>query len=340
VKKIYFLAPVFAFAAARRVLHALGRTDEPDGSARSRAQGLRTMKRLRQFVFFALAFLPLTSAAQSVIPQAGWKLLHVDSQEISCANDGAINAFDDKPSTFWHTAYCGGPNPNLPHDIQINLGASYSLTGFSYLPRQDRCSHGWISKYEFYVSTDGVNWGTAVAAGTFNYGAAITGCSGNATVVPAIAVSFPAATGSFVRLRALSEISGNEWSSMAELDVIGAAVAPTTLVRAKFTFDDGTPAAGNISVAQIPPGLAPVALGNFPLDSTGLFSASLTLDPLSQYHVQLLDPTGKMIQEVWSIETSAQVAAATIATLPNFRLDVVLFKATGAVKSVQLVPSP
>lgn len=339
VKKISFLTLVFAFAATGRALHALARTDEPDGSPRSRAQGLRTTKRLCQFVFFALAFLPLTSAAQSAIPQTGWKLAYVDSQETSCGSYGGANAFDGKAATFWHTTFCGGPNPNLPHDIQINLGAAYSLTGFSYLPRQDGCSNGWISKYEFYVSADGVNWGTAVAAGTFNYGAANVGCSGSPTAVPAIVVSFPPATGSFVRLRALSEINGNQWSSMAELKVIGAAVTPTTLVRAKFSFDDGTAVAGSMSVAQIPPGLTPVALGNFPLDSTGLVSASLTLDPLSQYHAQLLNPSGTVIQEVWTIETSAQVAAAAIATLPNLRLDIVLFKATGAVKSVQLVPA-
>jgi hypothetical protein len=338
VKKIYFLVLAFVFAAARRALHALGRTDEPDGSARSRAQGLRTMKRLCQFVFFALAFLPLTSAAQSVIPQTGWKLAYVDSQETSCATDGAVNAFDGKPGTIWHTQYCPSSSA-MPHEFQVDLGASYNISGFTYLPRQDGCSNGWISRYEFYISADGVNWGTPASSGAFSYGTAKTGCPG-ASIPPAIQQTFTPVSGRYIRLHALSEISGNPWASMAELKVIGAAVAPTTLTRAKFSFDDGTAVAGSVSVAQIPPGLAPVALGNFPLDSTGLVSASLTLDPLSQYHAQLLDLSGTMIQEVWTIETSAQVAAATIATLPSFRLDVVLFKATGAVKSVQLVPSP
>jgi len=39
-------------------------------------------------------------------------------------------------------------------DIHIN--------GFRYLPRQDGASTQ-IGQYEFYVSTDGVNWGSAVA---------------------------------------------------------------------------------------------------------------------------------------------------------------------------------
>ncbi len=80
------------------------------------------------------------------------------------------------PPRMWHTQFCPSSAP-LPHEIQINLGASYTLSAFQYLPRQDGCGNGWIKQYEFYVSTDGVNWGTPVAAGTFNYGALSTNLS-------------------------------------------------------------------------------------------------------------------------------------------------------------------
>ena len=55
----------------------------------------------------------------------------------------------------------------MPHEIRIDLGASYNLTAFQYLPRQDGSANGWIKDYEFYVSTDGVNWGSAVIRGNF-----------------------------------------------------------------------------------------------------------------------------------------------------------------------------
>ena len=156
--------------------------------------------------------------AGTVIPQSGWSLLSVDSQETSCGSYGAVKSFDGNPATFWHTQWC--PNvAGLPHQIQINLGASYNISGFTYLPRQDGCSHGWISQYQFYVSTDGVNWGNPVASGTFNYGTATTGCPG-ASVLPAIQVLFPSTNGQYIQLRALSEVNGNPYISLAELNVL------------------------------------------------------------------------------------------------------------------------
>jgi hypothetical protein len=167
----------------------------------------------------ATAVLSVQAAGSgTVIPQSGWSLLYVDSQETSCGNYGAVNSFDGNRATFWHTQWCPSA-PGLPHEIQINLGATYNISGFQYLPRQDGCSNGWISQYEFYVSADGVNWGTPVASGTFNYGTATTGCSG-ASVAPAIKVLFPATSGHYIRLRALGEVTGNAHTSMAELNVL------------------------------------------------------------------------------------------------------------------------
>jgi len=76
----------------------------------------------------------------TAIPQSGWSLLFADSQETTCANLRAVNSFDGNPATFWHTQWCPLVAP-LPHEIEINLGASYNISGFTYLPRQDGCSH-------------------------------------------------------------------------------------------------------------------------------------------------------------------------------------------------------
>ena len=143
-----------------------------------------------------------------VISHTGWTLHYVDSQELTAENGAAVNSFDGNVNTMWHTDYSGG-SPGYPHEIQINLGQTYDMEGFRYLPRQDETMNGWISRYELYVSADGTNWGTPAVTGTF----AINSAEKEITFAPK--------TGQFIRLRALSEVSGNPWASMAEIDVLG-----------------------------------------------------------------------------------------------------------------------
>ncbi len=129
-------------------------------------------------------------------------------------SDGrGVNGFDGNTGTIWHTQWVNGAPPP-PHEIQINLGSSATLNGFVYVPRQDGSPNGGSEQYEFYVSTDGVNWGSPVATGTF---------ANDATEKQ---VSFASKTGQYVRLRALSEVNGNPFTSMAELHVQGSCIAP------------------------------------------------------------------------------------------------------------------
>ena len=95
-----------------------------------------------------------------------WSLKYADSEEIERVYKPAIYAFDGDPTTFWHTAWSSS-TPSCPHEIQINLGATQAINGIRYLPRQDGEVNGTIAKYAVYVSNDGVNWGNAVAQGTF-----------------------------------------------------------------------------------------------------------------------------------------------------------------------------
>ncbi|HLK90226.1 MAG TPA: discoidin domain-containing protein [Polyangia bacterium] len=149
---------------------------------------------------------------QNLIPQTGWSLIYADSQETSAENGKATNAFDGSTSTFWHTQYTGGATP-YPHEIQIDLGATYALDGFRYLPRQDGSTHGMVAKWQFYASTDKTNWGTAVASGVF-------GSDGDTSEAR---VMFTRTTARYVRFVALSEINGNPWASVAELRMVGGA---------------------------------------------------------------------------------------------------------------------
>ena len=149
---------------------------------------------------------------QALIPQTGWSLLFADSQETSAENGKATNAFDGSTSTFWHTQYTGSAPPP-PHEIQIDLGASYAVDGFRYLPRQDGSNHGMVANWQFYAGTDKTNWGSPVASGVF----------GSDSDASEERVMFTRTTARYVRFVALSEINGNPWTSVAELRLVGAA---------------------------------------------------------------------------------------------------------------------
>ena len=146
----------------------------------------------------------------ALISKTGWKLVYVDSEETVAQDGRAINAFDGQAATFWHTEWKNS-EPAHPHEIQIDLGATYELVSFSYLPRQDR-TNGRIKDYAFYVSNDPKNWGNAVASGEFANTSAEKTVTFNSKAV-----------GRFIRLVALSEVNGNPWTSAVEISVTGTA---------------------------------------------------------------------------------------------------------------------
>ena len=131
----------------------------------------------------------------------------MNSEETNSENGVAENMFDGNGWTHWHSAWSQGVAP-LPHEVQIDLGQTYTANGFEYLPRQGVVVNGRIGIYEFYVSSDGVNWGAPVAAGVFP------------TTAAQQTVNFSSKSGRFVRLRALSELNGNPWTCVAELNVL------------------------------------------------------------------------------------------------------------------------
>src|SRR5688572_6073681 len=105
----------------------------------------------------------------AVVPQGGCRRQAVDGQETGAGNLRAPAAFDGDRNTTWATEWLVS-SPPPPRDIQINLGRTYDITGFRYLPRQDGIPQGNIGQYQFCVSSDGVNWGSAAASGTFASG--------------------------------------------------------------------------------------------------------------------------------------------------------------------------
>lgn len=167
------------------------------------------------------SFLVQDKCAVSTLSPAAWKLKSVNSEETIGENGKATNAFDGNTNTFWHTKWLGGSTP-YPHEIQIDLGAAYSLVGFTYLVRQDFGVNGSIARYEFYVSQDGTNWGTAVATGTLSY------------ATSKYQINFSDKTGRYVRLRALSEVNGNPWASAAEIGLLTNSCNPAAPAPARI----------------------------------------------------------------------------------------------------------
>lgn len=157
---------------------------------------------------------PAPTPSDNVSQQLPLSLKYVDSEETAREDGAAINALDGDPATFWHTTWSPTAT-SYPHEIQVTLGATQTINGIRYLPRQDGSVNGTIAKYAIYVSTDGVNWGDAVAQGTFTKDTTEK------------EVLFPATNGKFVRLVALSEINGKAWTSMAELNILYTTPTPS-----------------------------------------------------------------------------------------------------------------
>ena len=140
----------------------------------------------------------------SAIPKNSWTIISVDSED-TASGEIALNAIDGDANTVWSSQWNGG-NPGFPHEIQIDLGSVFNITGFSYIPRQSS-SNGRISNYEFYISNDGSNWDEAVASGFWK----------DDKNEKKVVINLK--SGRYIRLIANAEVSGNPWASIAELNV-------------------------------------------------------------------------------------------------------------------------
>ena len=138
------------------------------------------------------------------VDKSAWKVLSYDSQH---SGNEASKAIDGKYDTFWHTEW-EGTEPTCPHTLIIDMGQSYNVTAITYLARQDGNQNGMVKAYEFYLSNDKNNWGSAVVTGEFK----------NTTSLQTAKLS-TAKTGRYLKLVAKSEINGRAWASCAELGI-------------------------------------------------------------------------------------------------------------------------
>ena len=87
------------------------------------------------------------------------------ASSVESGEGDAEHLIDGNPNTYWHTMY-SVTVANYPHWFELDGGAVKTMTGFTYLPRQDSWN-GLVKDYRVEVSQDGKTWTQIGSDGTF-----------------------------------------------------------------------------------------------------------------------------------------------------------------------------
>ncbi len=132
-----------------------------------------------------------------------WKIVSASSGDLKSAD----RVIDGNPDTDWSF---GNDQNKLPQEIIIDMGSLLNLNGFTYIPQQVGNNLNLISNYEFYTSTDNVNW-TLQSQGEFS----------NIKHNPIEQIkTFKKAKARYIRFVAKSAVAKGSTVSIAELNVI------------------------------------------------------------------------------------------------------------------------
>ncbi len=136
----------------------------------------------------------------------GAKVIENDSED-SANGNVAAHAIDGDPDTIWHTRWQPANDP-LPHHLTIDLGRAVTLKGITYLPRQNM-ANGRIAQGEIYCSTEPNSWPAPAAKVKWP----------DTDQLQTVTFKQPV-TARYLKLVARSEVNGNPFASIAELDVL------------------------------------------------------------------------------------------------------------------------
>jgi alpha-L-fucosidase len=153
----------------------------------------------------AIAYDPATGKSSPTgsekldISKKDWKILGINDENVSKILDG-------NTSTVWHKH---GDNI-IPFDLVIDLGNNFVVSGFKYLPDQNKWSSGIIANYQFYISDDNISW-KLVSEGEFS----------NIKNNPVWQIrNFDPVNARYIKLKALKNSMGDDVAGYAEIDVI------------------------------------------------------------------------------------------------------------------------
>jgi hypothetical protein len=148
--------------------------------------------------------LELTQASK--LAKLGARVIEADSEDEANGNIAA-HAIDGDPDTIWHTRWQPSADP-MPHHVTVDLGRTVTLKGITYLPRQDM-ANGRIAECEIYCSADANSWPAPVAKVKWP----------NTEMLQTVTFQQPVKA-RYLKLVAKSEVNGQPFASIAELDVL------------------------------------------------------------------------------------------------------------------------
>jgi len=144
---------------------------------------------------------PILPTAPGLLDRTGW-VVTVDS--IAGAGYEGPLAIDGNGTTFWNSL--GGAS-GYPHFISVDMGSPQYIDGIQCWPRQDGfAGNSAPADVQAFVSSDGVNWGTAV--GSFSWGA-----SANLQLI-----TFPGVTKRYFKLVGVNGAGGATQMGCSELN--------------------------------------------------------------------------------------------------------------------------
>jgi len=153
----------------------------------------------------AIAYDP-ASGKRSPVATEKFDISKKDWELVGINDENAAKILDGNTSTVWHKS----GDKILPFDLLIDLGNKYNVSGFKYLPDQNKWSSGIISNYRLYVSEDNLNW-KLVDEGEFS----------NIKNNPVWQIrKFSSVNARYIRFSALKNTSGDDAAGYAEVDVI------------------------------------------------------------------------------------------------------------------------
>jgi hypothetical protein len=150
----------------------------------------------------------LQPATSSGLSRLGARILQVDSEDRGNGNV-ADHAIDGNPETIWHTRWDPTNDP-MPHQLVIDLGREMTIAGITYLPRLDM-PNGRIADCEVYCGNDPGALGTITARAKWT----------DTDQLQALRFERPV-NARYLRLVVRSEVNGNPFTSIAEIDLLPA----------------------------------------------------------------------------------------------------------------------
>jgi len=148
------------------------------------------------------------AAPRSRTDRSRWRVVSCTSFQ---AGEGEPEqVIDGDPSTYWHSRWRTNPTRN-PHELVIDFGASLKIGAVAYRAREDM-ENGRVRDYAIYFSEDGKTWGQPATSGHFeNYADE----EQEAKLVRPV-------TARFMKFVVKSEVNGNSFAAIAELDIVPA----------------------------------------------------------------------------------------------------------------------